>query len=379
MTWRWVIICLLSAGLAKAQAGPGMDVLRRAVELQQAGHYAEAITDYQAFLKIHPEAAAVRSNLGAALIHEGRYADAVDEYKRALEGLPSNSGIRFNLGLAYYKMGEVDKALKEFESLYAAQDVQDPIRQRVTLLLAECYLVEGNNDRVVALLDPLAEKDPNDLTLDYLLGTALLRMGQEKRGALMIDRLLKNGDTAEAHMLMAYTLMKANNSHGALEEISHALALKPNLPEAYTLRGRLDFIISDLEGAKASFRKALELDPNSYEALVFLGALLRLQGEPEEAKPLLERAVSIWPKGIRARYQLALLCSQQGDDARATALLQSLTKDVPEYLEAHRTLATIYFRLGRADEGRREMKIVKELDTQVQARDLEWGQDLRKK
>ena len=100
MTWRWVIVLLLSAGLAKAQAGPGTDVLRRAVELQQAGHYAQAITDYQAYLKIHPEAAAVRSNLGAALIHEGRYADAVEEYQRALGAQPTNYGIRLNLGLA---------------------------------------------------------------------------------------------------------------------------------------------------------------------------------------------------------------------------------------------------------------------------------------
>jgi tetratricopeptide (TPR) repeat protein len=377
VTWRWVIVCLLSAGLAKAQAGPGTDVLRRAVELQQSGHYAEAITDYQAYLKIHPEAAAVRSNLGAALIHEGRFADAVEEYQRALEVLPSSYGIRLNLGLAYYKMGEVGQAIKEFESVYAAQPVDDPERQRVTLLLAGCYLGEGENARVVELLDPLADKDTNNLTLDYLLGTALIRSGEEERGALMIQHILQHGDTAEAHMLMAYTLMKANDKKKAMDEISRALALNPDLPEAYTLRGRLDFIVTDLGGAEESFRKALEVDPNAYEALLFLGALLRQQGRLEQAEPLLVRAIRIQPKGIGIRYQVALLYSQKGDDERAAALLRELIKDVPEYLEAHRSLATIDFRLGLVAEARQEMKIAKELDARVQAQDLDFGRSLK--
>ncbi|MEJ2007527.1 MAG: tetratricopeptide repeat protein [Acidobacteriota bacterium] len=379
MTWRWVTVGLLSAGLATtAWAAPGQQALKRAVESQQAGHYAEAITEYQAFLKTHPEAAAVRSNLGAALVHEGRYADAVVEYRRALAVLPTNYGIRFNLGLVYYKMGDVGRALKEFQSVYSAKKVDDAVRQRTMLLVAECYLDKGENGRVVALLEPLADKEPNNLTLDYLLGTALLRSGHERRGALMIQRLLQNGDTAEAHMLMAYTFMKANNSKGALAEIKQALAVNPNLPEAYTLRGRLDFIVSDVDGAEASFRKALKLDPNDYDALFYLGALLRIQGQLKQARPLLERALQMRPKGIRVRYQFALLCSQEGDNKRAAALLQALIKDVPEYTEAHRSLATIDFRLGRVAEGRRQMKVAKEMTKQIQSRDIKWGLSLKK-
>lgn len=378
MTWRWLVVCLLFAGLAKAQGGPGSDVLRRAVELHQAGHYAEAITGYQAYLKTHPDAAAVRSNLGAALIHEGRYDEAVEEYKHALEAQPSNYGIRLNLGLAYYKMGEIGLAIKEFELLHAAQKPDDPERERLRLLLAGCYLADGENDRVVALLDPLAEKDPNNLTVSYMLGTALIRTGQEKRGALIIHNLLQHGDTAEVHMLMAYTLMGTNNKNGALEEISRALALNPDLPEAYTLRGRLDFIVTNLQGAEKSFRKALELDPNSFEALLFLGAMFRQQGRVEQAEPLLLRALRIQPKEIRIRYQVALLYSAQGDDQRAAAVLRDLIKDVPEYLEAHRSLATIAFRLGLVEEGRKEMKIAKELDAKVQEQDITFGRSLKK-
>src|SRR5256886_4218852 len=184
-----MLVCLLCLGLARAQDESGQ-ALRRAVELHQSGHYAEAITGYQAYLKAHPEAVAVRSNLGAALAHEGRYTEAIQEYQLALAEQPTNYGIRFNLALAYYKMSEIEQASKEFEAVYAIQPADAPERRQLTLLLSECYLRQGKDDRVIRLLDPLADTEPNDLTLAYLLGTALLHNGQDERGALMIERIL---------------------------------------------------------------------------------------------------------------------------------------------------------------------------------------------
>ncbi len=224
---RWcILVCLLWGCFAQAQDESGQQSLNRALELHQSGHYAEAITEYQLYLKAHPEAAAVRSNLGAALAHEGFYTEAIREYTQALAAQPANYGIRFNLALSYYKTGEIKQAVKEFEAVYAIQPTDAPERRRLTLLLSECYLRQGEDARVVALLDPL------------LLGTALLHQEKDERGALMIERILRNGDTSEAHMLMAFTRMKANDKKGATEEVDRALALNPNLPEAYSLRGR---------------------------------------------------------------------------------------------------------------------------------------------
>lgn len=374
----WMLVCLLSAGLARAQDESGQRALQRAVELHQSGHYAEAITEYQTFLKAHPEAVAVRSNLGAALAHEGRYTEAIQEYKQALAAEPANYGIRFNLALAYYKMSEMEQATREFEAVYAIQPASDPDHRRLLLLLSECYLRRGEDTKVIALLDPLADADPHDLALAYLLGTALLHQGQDQRGALMIERILRSGDTAEAHMLMAFTRMKANDKKGATEEVDRAIALNPNLPEAYSLRGRLAYLGAELGGAEAAFRKALALDPTAFDPLLWLGTLLREEGKLPEARSRLEQANQLRPKEIRVAYQYALLCSDEGDDKRAAELLKALVKRAPEYTEAHRSLSTIYFRLGRAAEGRQERKIAEEMDAAIQARDQERGRKLRK-
>src|SRR5207245_6946183 len=107
MVGWWILVCLLWGCFAQAQDESGQQALSRAVELHQSGHFAEAIAEYKVYLKVHPAAAAVRSNLGAALAHEGRYTEAIREYTQALAAQPTNYGIRFNLALAYYKTGEL--------------------------------------------------------------------------------------------------------------------------------------------------------------------------------------------------------------------------------------------------------------------------------
>jgi tetratricopeptide (TPR) repeat protein len=376
--WRLTLLILLASGLALAQDDSGQQMLRRAVELQQSGHFPEAIEAYRAFLKEHPDIAPVRSNLGAALAHEGRYAEAIEEYSLALKSDPANYGIRFNLGLAFYKAGDMPKAVREFEAVYAGQPDNDPNHERLALLLGECYMRQGQNERVVALLDPLSASDPDNRALDYLLGTALLHEGQTERGALLIQRLLAGGDTAEAHMLMAYTQWQAHDKEKALIEVDRAIALNPNLPEAYSLRGRLEFLESKLTDAEAAFRKSLARDGNNFDALLWMGTLLRQEGRLQDSEKNLTHAMQLRPDEIRVRFQFARLCSDEGDDKRAAALLEALVKDHPEYTEAHRTLATIDFRLGRPDEGRREKKIAEEMDAAVRKRDEARGRSLTK-
>jgi tetratricopeptide (TPR) repeat protein len=369
---------MIAPGLALAQEDSARQLLGRAIELQKSGHFAEAIDAYREFLKTYPQAAPIRSNLGAALIHEGRYPEAIEEYTLALHADPSNFGIRFNLALAYYKQGETEKALKEFESVDAAIPQDDPNRGRLVLLIAECYLREGNDGRVIALLDPVASTGTEEQAVDYLLGTALLHVGQIDRGAPLIQKLLQHGETAEAHMLLAYTQLQAHDKAKSMAEVERAIELNPNLPEAYSLRGRLAYLMSNLQEAEASFNKALQLDPNDFEALLWQGTLLRQEGQLQESEKNLSHALQLQPGDIRCRFQFARLRSDEGDDQTAAQLLEKLIQDAPEYTEAHRTLATIYFRLGRPDDGRRERKIAEEMNAAIEKQSQEQGRKITK-
>jgi len=374
--WRCALLCLLTA-LSGAAQTPEQALLSHAVELHQKGDYGGAITAYEKFLKAYPDAAAVRSNLGAALVHEGRLADAIREYTISLATDGSNAQVRLNLALAYYKAGEISKASQELERVRAALPAGSPEKGRVVLLLADCALRQGNGKRVIELLDPVMAAEPGNLAAAFLLGTALLDEKQEQRGAEMIDRIVRQGDRAEAHMLIAFTQMRLNDKKVAMAEVDRALELSPGLAEAHAVKGRILFTNSDLAGAEKAFREAIALDPNSFDSLLFLGTLMRQQSRMEDARQFLERAVRIRPNEVRARYQYAVLESAEDKDDSAVQILEALVKDLPGFTEAHRSLSTAYFRVGRPADGKREREVAEKLDAATQAKDQAKGRNLK--
>ena len=206
-------------------------MLRHAIELHQAGDAAGAIPEYRAYLQQVPGNAMARSNLGAALSHMGQYEEAIVEYKTALESQPGNLPVRLNLALAYYKTMEIAQAASELERVVA----EKPSDRQALFLLADCELRLGENTKVIGLLSPLEAQPVDDKALDYLLGTALIRDDQTARGQLLVDRILRYGDSAEARVLMGTAKLGARDYSSALEDFKKAVELNPRLPDVLSL------------------------------------------------------------------------------------------------------------------------------------------------
>src|SRR5260370_9717048 len=252
------LLCLPAA----AQSKQGNTDLERAVSLQQAGKYPDAIEAYERFLRSHPEAAGVRSNLGAALAHEGRFEEAIREYTVALTSDPANQPVRVNLALAYYKSGEILHARGQLEKVNSAA----PGNKQVALLLAACYLSEGENLKVVALLDPMVSVTKSDMATTYLMGTALMRANQTARGQLWLDKILRNGESADSHFLMATAPLSASDANGARNELMPALEMNPKLPQANSYLGLTLLRTGDTTAAADAFRRELQVDPHDFDS-----------------------------------------------------------------------------------------------------------------
>ena len=108
-------------GLVQAQMSP-QQLVQDAEQKQQSGDLEGAVPEYRQFLKLHPEVAAIHSNLGAALAGLGRYEEALPEYKTALKLSPKLVGARLNLALVYYKMGKIDDAAAQVKAKRNCQD-----------------------------------------------------------------------------------------------------------------------------------------------------------------------------------------------------------------------------------------------------------------
>lgn len=370
------VICLFvwtlfaSASRASAQSTQ-TDVDRafaQATQLHESGDIEGAIRGYQAILATNAKRVDVRSNLGAAYSRLGRYEDAIEQYKQALALDSRNQTIRFNLALAYYKAAWFTEAAKEFDLFIAAVPKERPERLNAVLLSADCQVRLGEYKKVIELLTPLEALDPNNRTIAYLLGSALISDGQAKRGQEVIDRVFRDEDSAEARLLIGSILLLADDGQGAIKELERAIALNPKLPTLHAWYGRALMRMGDSEKAQVAFKDELAINPNDFDANIYTGVLLKRDKLLEDAKVYLMRAARLRPRDSYAKYHLGGVYFALGKTTEALQLLEEVVKIHSSFIEARVLLASVYYRLNRKEDGDREQEIVRRLNAEQQAK-----------
>jgi tetratricopeptide (TPR) repeat protein len=361
--WKFTLLFFLGFW-ALVWAAP-QESIQDAISKQKAGDLAGAVPEYQQFLKLHPEATAIHSNLGAALAGLGRFEEAVAEYKTALRQSPALPGARLNLALAYYKMGRIADAATQLTRVHS----EDPKNNQAVLLLADCYLRMGQDKDVIRVLQPAERDHPDDLAIAYMLGTAYIHEKQVEQGQLLVDRILRNGDTAEAHLMLGTAKMGVQDFAGARDEFAKAVALNPNLPQVHVLYAQALKFTGDSDQSLEQFKAELAVDPFNFESNLQVGATLREEQNYEEANQYFARALKTRPGDPGVRYQLALIALDQGKVEDARRDLESLVKESPQFTEAHVSLSIAYYRLKRPDDGKREREIVQKLTAEAQAKE----------
>lgn len=363
---RDIRISLLAAALACAISGQDfVSLAQHAVELQQGGHYKEAAQAYRELLKLDPNQVTTHVNLAIVLVNLGQYDEAIAEYKTADKLLPGEPRISLNLALAYEKSGRIQEARDGFEALH----VSDPANARITGLLADCELQLGDDARVVELLKPLADQNTSDLAVAYMLGMALLQEHHADESQMYLDRILKNGDTAEARFLLGTRMFEAGDYPAAVKQFAGAVELNPNLPQLQSFYGRALLNTGDPDAAAAAFRKELVRNPNDYAANSSLAQILIVRKNAQEALPFAERALAARPKSAEANLVVAqsLLGSGRFGEARRYAELAA--SGLAGSSEAHRTLFYVYAGLHRDTEAKRELQLAQILEREAEDAD----------
>ena len=195
-------------------------------------------------------------------------------------------------------------------------------------LLADCYLRLANYRAAIHLLQPAYQSNPDDLAVDYAYGTALIENGQAKQGAVVIDHVLRNGDSAEANLLLGASQFAAGDYKKAAATLHDAMEANRNLPGGWTIYGRALLGTGDNDGAEAAFRKALQADPNDFDANLHLGGMLRHDRDNGGATPYLERAPRLRPDSPAAQFQVGALNAGE-PSANAITTQRMTTRPAP--------------------------------------------------
>src|SRR5947207_1564983 len=283
--WKPIFLLFLNASVVLAQAP--QQIVQDAMQKQQAGDLEGAVAEYRQFLKVHPEATAIHQNLAVALAGLGRFEEAIPEYKAALRQSPSQPTIRLNLGLAYYKMGRLSDAATQLTRAHA----ENPANLQAVYLLGDCYLRMGQETNVIHVLEPEEKKHPDDLAIAYMLGTALIREKRVAEGQVLVEKILHNGDSAEAHLMLGTAKMGVADFAGGRDEFAKAVALNPNLPDAHVLYAKALQFTGDTDLSAKEFKAELAIDPFNFESNLQLGAMARQEQKLEEATKFFNRAL----------------------------------------------------------------------------------------
>lgn len=365
IAWAVALPVVLCGAVAAQETPDANELFARGVALHQAGDVLGAIETYQAAIDKAPERVDIRSNLGAAFAKLGRYDEAIEHYRTALSRAPDQAAIRFNLAVALYKSARIADASSELNEVVR----QQPENRSALLLLADCHLQMGHDSEVVALLSPREPELKDDRLFAYLLGTALVRRNELLRGQTYIDRLFRDGDSAEARLLLGATHLERRDGVSAVQELERAIQLNPTLPTAQSLLGRALLLAGRATDAIAAFRRELDRNPNDFDSNLQLGLLLKDENRLDESYAHLTRASRLRSHDPAVFYALGALHLAMGRVEDAQKALETVTTQVPDYRHAHVLLATAYYRQKKKDLGDRHRAIATRLEAEQQSRE----------
>ena len=175
-----------------------------AVVLEKKGQFDEAVTQFQAAVRLAPGYAGFHNNLGIALYKKGDLDAAISQYEEAIRLKPNYPDALYNLATTLYKEGQLDEAIKQFHEVIRLQpDYADAHNNLGTALCQD-----GQLDAAVGEYQNAIHLSPNNAAFHNNLGIA-----QERRG--QTDQAI--GEYREAMRLKPDDVQAGNNLTRALQ------------------------------------------------------------------------------------------------------------------------------------------------------------------
>ncbi len=224
--------------------------------------------------------------------------------------------------------GNREQGLALLEQASAANS-NDP---QLTMELASGYLVAGEVDRAIELIESLPESDtPGGYQREYLLMLALVGKGQNDAALDRARELSRTrGYDPTIRNLVAGLFAALGKGDEARAELQAALQTDPNHVATYLNLARLDASQNKPEDAKANFQKALEKDPKNLAAMLGLSGIAQVQGDVKETQRWLDKASAEHPDSATAKLALAQFYLRSGDTAKARAEADAAARLAPD-------------------------------------------------
>jgi len=354
-------------GASAAGSGAAADP----AQLFQAGQAAlnrgsldEAERDFRRVLAANPQVGGAYVNLGVVYMRRKQWEKALEFLDRAQHLMPQESGIRLNIGLAYFRQSEFLKAIPPFESV--VRDQPEALQPRH--LLGLCYFFTDRWADAANTLAPLWAQESGQLSYLYVLSIAAHRAGQKELDEKATAQLINTGEgSPEFHLFMGKAHLNLEQYDMALADFQAAAQANPKLTFVHFNLGLTYLKKQDYEKARDEFLKDAAVEPDLSLNYDELGDVYTLMRQDSDAEKNYREALRRDPRLLNSYVGLAKACQREGKYQQALSAIDSAGKLDPGRSDIHYLRGRALMRLGRKEEGKKELEASVRIDNERRA------------
>lgn len=356
-----LMLCAISIAAAGQAPSPPSEQDQIAQHERMAQQYLReqkpdlAIPELKKIVALDPNNVEARANLGVLLFFRGDYADAVPQLQAAINLQPSLWKVRSLLGLAEEHTADVANARKDLETAFPMIE-ERKLKIEVGLDLVGLYTANSELDKAAGLVSQLKAAYPDAPEVLY----AAYRTYADLSGESMLSLSLVAPDSAQMHQLLAHEETREGNTNGAIAQYRKAIAIDANLPGVHFELAELLHTSEDpavKEEAEQEYRTAILENPQDERAFCRLAEIAETRGDTKQSYEDYSKAVVLQPGDANAKLGLAKALIEMDQQDKALPLLEASAQLEPTNATVHYRLATLYRKMGRVDDAKREVEL----------------------
>lgn len=313
-------------------------------------------------LRSTPNDVGAHVNLGVIQMKRQRWVEAISEFRVAQKLAPNLAGIPLNIGLAYYRQNNFVAAIEPFQTALRLDAASDQARY----LLGLCYFLTERYAEAVSQLDPLWDKQADNMQYLYALGISAGELHRSDLESRAMEKLLAaNGETPQMRLLRGKAYLARDQKTEALRELTLASTENPRLPFVNFYLGATLRQMNENAKAAAAFQRDAEIEPDVAFNYEQLGEISLLEDDLGRAETFFRKALQLDNRLAASHYGLAKVLKQQNRYAASLAELDAAANFDPQSASIHYLRGQVLMKLSRTDEARHEMALVQKSQKSV--------------
>jgi tetratricopeptide (TPR) repeat protein len=284
--------------------------------------------------------------------------------KRWVELAPARAEARQILGLMLVRNGETEEAMPHFE--YLIQHAQESGGNGF-MLIGATLTQEKNTEAALAAMQMLVERHPEDAVAHYAYANLALGAGQATQALEAVSKALAlKPDMTEAKVLQARASLAAGDKEGAVTGMRRAVEAAPDNDELRIAYAKMLVQVERYGMARAEFAKLLKGRPQNAELLYTLGLLEMQQQRYAEAGEHFRRLLNAGQRTDEAKYYLGRVAEEQEQFDEA-AKWYGQVQHGQFYLDAQSRIASVLSKGGELARAREHLGSARSAQSDIEA------------